>query len=290
VKVDNRVQPGQKAVALETTLLTHGVPRATALPLADDLRAIAEAEGAVPVLTGVIDGRPVVGLTESELAQLLREEPQKVNTSNLGLAIHRRSSGSTTVSATMELCAAVGVRVFATGGIGGVHADYASRLDISADLAALARFPVAVVCSGVKAILDVPSTREALEAIGVPVVGFRTDRFPAFYLRDGGVDVDGTFEEEEDLASFLDTETYRRRAGVLVANPIPRVAEISRAHWNRWLAVATERADGIHGRDLTPKLLALLHEVSDGATLRANIELARSNTRLGARLAARLPI
>jgi pseudouridylate synthase len=274
-------------VALETTLLLHGVPRVEARDLARELAQVVTRHGAMAALVGVVRGVPTVGLTDAELEELLSaERVEKVNTSNLGITMHRRAHGATTVSATMELAAAAGIRLFATGGVGGIHQGYAERLDISADLAALARFPVAVVTSGVKSLLDVGATREALEALGVPVVGFRTDSFPAFYLRETEWRVDARFDEVADLARFVDAELARAGRGIVIANPIPEADGISEADWSRWLAEAERRAAGAKGREATPRILAQLHEVSGGATLRANLALTRANTDLAARLAA----
>lgn len=179
-----------------------------------------------------------------------------------------------------------GLRVFATGGIGGVHRGLATRLDISADLAAFTRFPIAVVSSGVKSILDVESTREALESLGIPVVGFGTDVFPAFYRRESDAKVDARFDDARELARFLRFEMERTARGVLVANPIPAQDSLAEKDWARWLAEAMGRAEseGAKGRDVTPRALALLHEVSSGATLRANLSLLKANTRLAAAL------
>lgn len=280
---------GPGHVALETTLLLHGVPAAEAAPLAANLTSIIRAEGARPALVGVFSGRPVVGLSESELAAMLAAGPvRKVNTANLGVAVHRRAHAATTVSTTMELAAAAGIRLFATGGIGGVHRGYGSRLDISADLAAFTRFPVAVVTSGVKSLLDVRSTREALETLGIPVVGYRTDAFPAFYLREGPGRVDERFDELDDLARFLANELVRTGRGVVVAQAVPESEAIDPGAWLEWLARADEETRDAGGRDVTPRLLARLHELSGGATLRANLALIRENARLAARLATRL--
>ena len=277
--------PG-RAVALETTLIAHGVPRAQARPLQDDLAQIVRAEGAEPALVGVVAGRPTVGMSDAELdAMLGADHVPKLNTSNLGLAIHRGWTGATTVSATMEIAGAAGVRVFATGGIGGVHFGYGQRLDISADLAALARFPVGVVCSGVKSIIDVASTREALESLGVPVVGFRTDAFPAFYLRSSDAGVDARFDDERELGAFVHAELERTGRGVLIANPIPEPDELAPDDFAAWLERARADTRDAHGRDVSPRLLATLHELSGGATLRANLALVRSNARLAGRLA-----
>lgn len=280
---------GPGHVALETTLLVHGVPREAGPALAAELAAIVRAEHARPALIGVHAGTPVVGLTDAELADLLSaEHVAKVNTANLGLAMHRGSHAATTVSTTMELAAAAGIRLFATGGIGGVHHGLAARLDISADLAAFTRFPVAVVTSGVKSLLDVESTRESLETLGIPVVGFQTDLFPAFYLRGSEARVDARFDEPDDLAAFIAAELPRTGRGIVIANPIPAEEEIPAADWDRWLQTARAAAAHASGRDVTPALLAQLHKLSGGRTLRANLALVRSNARLAARLAARI--
>lgn len=272
------------AVALETTLLVHGVPREAGPRLAADLSACVRGEGAWEAIVGVVAGVPTVGMSEGELASFFEaEDVCKCNASNLGVVMHRRSHGATTVSATLEIASAAGLRVFATGGLGGVHKDYASRLDVSGDLAALARIPMAVVCSGVKSLLDVPASREVLETLGVPVVGFGTDRFPAFYLRDGGCGVDARFDDVADLAGFVRMELARSGRGVVVAHPIPESDAIDAEDLSRWLAEA-EKVERPSGRDVTPSLLAHLHMVSGGATLRSNLALVRANAVLAARL------
>ena len=242
------------------------------------------------MLIGVIAGEAVVGLDEPALRVLLEAgDVQKLNTANLGVALARREHGATTVSATMELAAAAGIRVFATGGIGGVHRGYGTQLDISTDLVALTRFPVAVVTSGVKSILNVAATRELLETLGVPVVGFATDDFPAFYLRrtEPALRVDARFDEAAKLAQYLKRELARTSRGVVVANPIPSADELPRDHWEEWLtqAEAAAHAQGISGRAWTPFVLGRVHEFSRGATLRANIALAKANALLAAQLA-----
>lgn len=274
-------------LALETTILTHGVPRENALSLAQELASIAQTNGATPALVGLFRGEPVVGMSDDQLREVLATpNVPKVNTSNLGVLMHRRSHGSTTVATTMELAAAAGVRVFSTGGIGGVHKGYGTQLDISADLIALTRFPVAVVASGVKSILDVVATRELLETLGVPVIGFGCDEFPAFYLRSSGAGVDARFDDPAELARFVGAEMQRTGRGVLVANPIPVTDELPAAKFAAWLAAAEQEAKP--GREATPSTLAALHRLSGGATLRANLALIRSNTALGAQLAAAL--
>ncbi len=282
-RFESRVGPD--AVALETTLLCHGVPRADALPLHRALCALVRRAGAEPALVGVVDGRAIVGLDDDELERLL-DAPSvpKLNVANLGLALARGSHGATTVSATMELAAAAGVQLFATGGLGGVHKGYGTALDVSADLAALARFPVAVVASGVKSILDVVATREALEALGVPVVGFRTDRFPAFYERESAAGVDGRFDSITELAAYVRLELARTGRGVLVVNPIPEADAVSSTNFATWLRAAEAEASDAGGRDRTPAVLAALHRVSGGATLRANLALVKANAHLAGQL------
>lgn len=289
---DDGHAPGR--VALETTLLAHGVPPGEGLALGRDLERIVRDAGGVPATVGVLHGRPLAGMSERELEELLAEAASpaglaKLNTSNLGLALHRGRSGATTVSATMEIAAAAGIRLFATGGLGGVHRGYGRRLDISSDLAALARFPVAVVCSGVKSILDVESTREALETLGVPVVGFRCERFPAFYVRESGVGVDASFEDEASLAAYLDFELPRTGRGVVVAQPCPAEEAFAEDEWLALLGEAglggAEAAPGAPaGRGATPEALARLHRLSGGRTLRANLALVRANAALAGRL------
>ncbi|MEM8835005.1 MAG: pseudouridine-5'-phosphate glycosidase [Planctomycetota bacterium] len=276
------------AVALETTLLVHGVPTRDASALARRLGDAVRTAGAHPAIVGVVSGEPIVGVDERQLDALLSApDVPKANTSNLGVLMVRGSHAATTVSTTMELAASAGVRVFATGGLGGVHPGYGDAWDVSSDLLAFTRFPVAVVASGVKSILDVVSTREMLESLGVPVVGWRTDDFPAFYRRTSGTRVDARFDEIDELGAFVRTELARTGRGIVVANPVPAEAEISAEDWERWLREASSRAsaNGAHARDLTPTLLAALHEVSAGATLRTNIELACSNAALAGRLA-----
>lgn len=278
-------------VALETTLLVHGVPKAAARPLAEQLNAIVESEGATPALVGVINGTPTVGMTHDELDEMLSAESvAKANTANLGVLMARKRHAATTVSATMELAASAGVRLFATGGLGGVHPGYATHLDISSDLTAFTRFPVAVVTSGVKSILDVESTREALETLGVPVVGYQTDAFPAFYLRESAASVDARFDDPDELAAFIAAELARTNRGIVVANPIPHADQIDPAQWSDWLSQAQHAADdaGATARARTPALLAALHELSAGRTLEANLALVRANARLAAALASRL--
>jgi len=289
VQIVNRSR--MNSVALETTLLIHGVPADSSKPLATELARIVDAQDAHPALVGVVEGRPTIGMSDSELEALLHApHVPKANTANLGVYINRGSHAATTVSTTMELAHAAGVRVFATGGLGGVHTGYGEQWDISADLMAFTRFPVAVVTSGVKSILDVVSTREALETLGIPVVGYKTDSFPAFYLPASEAGVDARFDDPDELAEYIRYELARTSRGIVVANPIPDEHALDPDVWAGWLAEAKSLADrsGVQGRDWTPAVLGAVHELSHGATLRANIELVKHNASIAGSIAARL--
>ena len=279
-------------VALETTLLLHGVPKASGAKLGAELSEIVRQAGAVPCLVGVEGGRAVTAMDGAGLVRMLgKASTPKVNTGTLGVALAGGGDGATTVSTTMEMAAMAGIRVFATGGLGGVHKGLGDspggRLDISADLMAFTRFPVAVVTSGCKSILDVINTREFLETLGVPVVGWKTDRFPAFYTRDGGIGLDARFDDMGGLAKFVRHELARTRRGVVVCNAVPEADEIDAEQFAQWLHKAEERAreHGAVGRAVTPAVLGALHELSDGVTLRANIALVKSNAKVAAELA-----
>ena len=290
VNLTSRLVAPERAVALETTLLLHGVPSQSALPLHHELGQIVRSNNAEPALCGVVAGRPTVGITDDELERMLSasDEVCKVNTANMGVAIYRGQHAATTVGTTMELAAHAGISFFATGGIGGVHKGYGVDFDISADLSALTRFPVAVITSGVKSILDVRSTREALETLGIPVVGVGVDVFPAFYLRDGGCTVDAKFDDMKALAAFCRDELTRTGRGIVVANPIPERYELARSEFEEWVIKAESEADGqgAEGRNRTPAILGALHRISCGATLTANLALVRDNARVASCLAA----
>lgn len=285
---------GRSRVALETTLLVHGVPRDASLGLMRDLASIIREEGAEPALIGVFEGQPRADLTETDLeAMLALESCPKANTANLGPLLAQGATAATTVSTTLEIASRAGIEIFATGGLGGVHPGLERRLDISADLVALTKHPVAVVCSGVKSVLDVASSRELLETLGVPVVGFQTGEFPAFYLRGdpgGPVDLDARFDDVESLGGFVRQELDRCPRGIVIANPIPVEAALDPETFAEFLGEATSRAEahGARGRDVTPAILEALHEISGGATLRANVALVKSNAQLAAKVAVAL--
>jgi pseudouridine-5'-phosphate glycosidase len=280
---------GRAVVALETTLLAHGLPTGQGLPLARELDEIVKSKGARPATIGVLEGVPIVGMTPDELdAFLARPHIHKANTANLGPLIHHRATAATTVSATVTLAAGAGIRVMATGGLGGVHHNMHQRLDISADLAALAQHPVAVVSSGVKAILDVASTRELLETLGVPVLGYNTESFPAFYLTDSESSVDATFDDTADIAAFARQHLAQTGRGVLVVQPVPAEHAIEPHLWHHWLTEAQAATAAVQGRAATPALLDTLHRISGGKTLSANLALVRANAGLAAQIAVEM--
>jgi len=278
-------------VALETTLITHGLPQPQGLEIASELESDVVAAGATPATIGVLDGRVRIGLTLDELHRLDTSEAVKLNLSNFAAQISSGKPGSTTVAATMFVCSRTGIEVFATGGIGGVHRGAAESGDISADLTALARFPVAVVCAGAKAVLDLSRTIESLESLGVPVYGYGTGDFPAFYVRESGLRVDQRFDSMDDLAHAVRNHFHLGLGtGVVVANPIPIEHELPRGAYEqaleRSLAEAVEMK--VRGRLLTPFLLERLAELTGGSTVTANVGLLRNNARVAAELAVAL--
>ncbi len=279
-------------VALETTLVTHGLPHPQGLEAALELEDVVRAGGAVPATIGILDGTVRVGLARAELERLATTPGvAKVNPGNLAAVVAAGALGSTTVAATMFVAAEAGIRVFATGGIGGVHRDASTSGDVSADLVALGRFPVAVVCAGAKAILDLPRTVEMLETLGVPVLGFGTDEFPAFYRRGSGQRVDRRCDTVDELAGVARAHwELGLGTGVLVGNPIPEADELPREAYERALegALAEAAQRGVHGREVTPFLLDRLRELSGGATVKANLALLRDNARVAAGLARAL--
>ncbi len=276
-------------VALETTLVTHGLPHPDGVTTAVSLEEIVRAAGATPATIGVIDGALRVGLTRVELEQLAKTpNVAKINLSNLAAAVASGQPGSTTVAATMFAAHLSAIRVFATGGIGGVHRDASESGDISVDLTALSRIPVAVVSAGAKAVLDLPRTVEMLETLGVPVFGFRTDEFPAFYRRSSGLPVDRRYDSITELAAAVRLHfSLGLGTGVLIANPIPLADEMASELYNRALQAALSEAAArrIRGRGVTPFLLDRMRAVTGGESVRANVALLRHNAQVAAGLA-----
>lgn len=276
-------------VALETTLVTHGLPHPDGVATAVSLKEIVRVSGATPATIGIVGGAIRVGLGRDELEQLATTpNVAKINLSNLAAAVCSGQPGSTTVAATMLAAHATGIRVFATGGIGGVHRDAAETGDVSSDLTALARIPVAVVAAGAKAILDLPRTVEQLETLGVPIFGFETDEFPAFYRRSSGIPVDRRFDSIAELASAVRLHlSLGLNTGVLVVSPIPVADEMALDLYDRAITTALSDAEsrGIRGRAVTPFLLDRMHVATGGESVRANLALLRNNARVAAALA-----
>ena len=276
-------------VAFETTVVTHGLPRPDGVRTALSLEQIARDAGATPATIGIIGGAIRVGLTAAELEQLAAtSDVAKINLSNLAAALSSGQPGSTTVAATMAAAHASAIRVFATGGIGGVHRNVSETGDISADLTALSRIPVAVVCAGAKAILDLPRTVEMLETLGVPVFGYGTDEFPAFYRRSSGLPLDCRYDSIAELATAVRLHlSLGFGTGVVIANPIPSTDEMPAELYDRALHTALLEAETqrIRGRALTPFLLDRMDQVTSGDSVRANVALLSQNARVAAALA-----
>ncbi len=280
----------EPVVALESTIIAHGLPRPRNLLVAGELEEAVRREGAVPATIAVLDGRPHVGLDKEQLERVANEDGiRKLGHRDLPLAVAAGASGATTVSATALLAALAGVRVFATGGLGGVHREWTVTQDESADLGLLARTRITVVCAGVKSILDVPATLQRLETLGLPVAGYGTDRFPGFYLSDSGHLVDWTLDSPEQVAAVMRAQDALDgpRSALVVANPVPVEAQLDPALHARVLADALRacEAEGVTGQAVTPFLLDHLVRHTDGASLSANLAAVRGNVRLAARIA-----
>ena len=282
---------GRPVVALESTLIAHGLPHPANLETALASEAAVRDAGATPATVAVWHGVPTVGLTESQLRELATAAGvTKASRRDLGAAVALRQLAATTVSATMALAHRAGIRVFATGGLGGAHRPPAPAADVSADLTELGRTPVLVVCAGAKSILDLPRTLEILETLGVPVLGFGTDTFPQFYTRGGTLPVSARVETPEQAAAAFAAHVALGGAGLVLANPLPDADSIPQIEFDSWLAEAELDAACAHvgGAKLTPFLLARIAELSDGRTRVANTKLIVANARLAARVAVEL--
>ncbi|WP_046864355.1 pseudouridine-5'-phosphate glycosidase [Microvirga massiliensis] len=290
--VEAALQQNKPIVALESTIITHGMPFPQNVETARQVEAIVRENGAMPATVAVIGGRIKIGLQASELEWLgTAKDVLKLSRADLAFAVSTRRHGATTVAATMICAHLAGIRIFATGGIGGVHRGVEHSMDISADLDELARTPVAVVCAGAKAILDLPRTLEYLETRGVPVIGYRTDRFPAFWSATSELPVPIRLDTPDAIADLIHTkEALALTGGLLVANPVPSLDEIPSAEMARFIENAVEKADrrGIIGKAVTPFLLSYLVEKTGGRSLRTNIALVKNNAALAAQVAVSL--
>ena len=290
-EVSAALRAGGAVVALESTILAHGLPAPGNRAAADAIEAAVRAHGAVPATVAVLDGRARVGLSSAELDRVCAGGLAKLSARDLGVAVGLRRDGATTVAATAALAHAVGIPLFATGGLGGVHRGACESWDVSADLGALARNRVLVVCSGVKSILDVPATLEVLETASVPVLGYRTDAFPGFYRRDAGLPVPWRVDAPAEVAAAWQGHvTLGGGAGMVLAQPVPAADELPAPLHDRLLseglALIAER--GVTGKEVTPALLAHFHAGSGGASLATNRALVVANAALAAQVAVAL--
>jgi pseudouridine-5'-phosphate glycosidase len=277
-------------VALESTLITHGLPYPENIRIAKEMEAEIQRLGPTPATIAVLDGKVQVGVDAAQLERLARTEGMhKISRRDLGAALALGWSGGTTVAGTISVAHTVGIRVFATGGIGGVHRQ--PQFDISADLPELARTPVVVVCAGAKAILDLDATLEYLETASVPVLGYQTDEFPAFYSRSSGLRVSARVETPEQVAAVARAHWALAGSAVLVVNPPPAQSSLDREVVERAVqqALADVEAQGVRGQAVTPFLLERVARLTQGASLQANLELLRNNAQLGASIAMALP-
>ena len=281
---------GKPVVALESTVIAHGLPRPQNIETAQRLEQIVRAEGATPATIAVLDGILWVGMGRPKLDQIgTRQDIKKLSVRDLAIAVARKWNGATTVASTMWIAHRAGIKVFATGGIGGVHRG--SPPDVSADLPQLSQIPMIVVCSGAKIVLDLPATREWLETNSITVVGYQCDEMPAFYSQSSSLPIDVRCDTPEEVAHLFATQRHLDvRSALLVTVPVPSDAEVEQSFLNKVLEGALGQAERekISGRDLTPFLLAQMSQRSDGATLRANIALLENNARVAAQIAGEL--
>ncbi len=294
-RVKSSLEHGTGVVALESTVITHGLPYPQNIETLHKLEHIVSKAGATPATVLLIDGVLHIGLQDQHVARLeamfdSKTSFQKLSVRDMPMAIASRQSGGTTVSATMQAAALAGIKVFATGGIGGVHRDWQSHPDVSADLIAFSRYPVIVVSAGCKAILDIPATLEKLESLGIPLFGWQTDKFPAFYSSDSPFPITRVDNIEDFCRAFTiqnEMADSVSSTGMLVANPIPRHFEIPASEIEPVIseAIASAKSQGIVGKALTPYLLSYLAQTTKGKSVAANLHLLENNARLGAEIA-----
>ncbi|HNE03883.1 MAG TPA: pseudouridine-5'-phosphate glycosidase [Anaerolineales bacterium] len=287
VEVSRALTMGAPIVALESTVITHGLPQPQNLELARNMEQQVRDEKATPATVAVLDGKIRLGISDEELVRLSESQSTlKVSHRDFATTIVKKVNGGTTVAGTMLAANMSGIKVFATGGIGGVHKE--SAFDISTDLKALAETPMVVVCAGAKAILDLPATMEYLETMGVPVIGYKTDEFPAFYSRESGLNVSARLDSPEEIAEFAKAHwSLGLRSAILVTNPVPEADAISKSEMEPMIAQASAEAveKGIHGQALTPFLLGRISELTKGKSLKTNLALLLNNARLAGEIA-----
>lgn len=291
-EVKTALAAGKGLVALESTIITHGMPYPQNLEMAREVEAVVRGQGAVPATIAIMDGKLKVGVSGADLVRLAEEghKAAKASRRDVAALLAGGAMAGTTVATTMQIAALAGIRVFATGGIGGVHRGAEESFDISADLEELGRTPVAVVCAGAKSILDIAKTLEVLETNGVPVIGFGTDDFPAFWARQSGFGVDHRFDDAAAVAAMLAIQSELGMGGVLIANPIPEADAWEAGTIEGFIAQALGDAEerGIKGKATTPFLLQRIFELTEGRSLKSNIALVKNNARVAADIAVAL--
>jgi len=288
-EVRDALAAGRPVVALESTVISHGLPYPDNLKTAEMMEKTVRQSGAVPATMGLLEGRIVVGLSDAQIERLAKDKHvAKVSRADFGPVLASKQTGATTVAATMIVSAAVGIRFFATGGIGGVHRGAQATFDISADLYDLSRTPVAVVCAGPKAVLDIGLTLEVLETLGVPVIGYGTRQLPAFYYPDSGFSLNFSSDTPAELAEVAHTHwNLGLRSGLLITNPPPPKVAMNREKTESIIAEALRAAEmmGVRGKTVTPFLLSQVLALSNGKTLKVNVALLKSNAKLAAQTA-----
>ena len=287
-EVAEALNTGRPVVALESTIISHGLPRPRNHEAALEFEAILRERDVVPATIAVLDGIPRIGLDEEGVRRIAEEDLAKASVRDLPILAALGRSGATTVAATARLAALAGIRVFATGGLGGVHRGANSTFDESADLPTLAENPVTVVSAGVKSVLDIPATLERLETLSIPVVGYGTREFPAFWLRESGYQLDWSVAGAAEVAAIMRArDELGARQGLIVANPVPLDQQWDPAEHDRVLATAWEAAEaaGVRGKAVTPFLLGYIVDASGGRSLEVNLDLARNNVRVAAEIA-----
>lgn len=287
-EVKKALEKGQGIVALESTIITHGMPQPENWETALDVENVVREEGAVPATIAVMEGKVKIGLEEAEIKELAQfQNPRKISRQDLAFAVSKGLSGGTTVAATMLLAQSAGIEVFATGGIGGVHRGAENTFDISADLEELARTRVTVFCAGVKSILDIGKTLEYLETRGVPVIAYQTNHFPAFFSDQSGFSAPMSLENPGEIASFIkNKKELDLGGGIVIACPVPRGYGVSKEEMEKALELSLEEAEekGIVGKGVTPFLLQRMNEHTRGNTLRANKVLIKNNASIAAQV------
>jgi len=291
-EIQDALDHNKPVVALESTILSHGMPYPENVDFAAEVQKVVRAEGAIPATTALINGRIKVGLSPAELEVMCRaDDVGKVSRRDMPIYLAMKKNGATTVATTMICAAMAGIKVFATGGIGGVHRGGEVTMDVSADLQELKQTPVAVVCAGAKQILDIGRTLEYLETMGVPVLGNATSDFPAFYCRKSGFGVDYAAKDESEIAAIIKTKwDLALEGGVLIGNPIPKEYALDYDYMESVINKALIEADekGVRGKEITPFLLAKIKEITKGVSFASNVQLAYNNARVASKIAKEL--